>query len=121
MGNERHNPNGYIRKLAIGDRGGIDYWRLALNEMPSHSHNLHVWGHDAGWPKTGKTLKLTDNQKTLFKSENEKQRRDNNRNDNPVVITNTGGIDHAGNTPPFYTVVYLIKVNSVNAVNPVSS
>jgi hypothetical protein len=142
VGQERHNPKGFIRKLAIGDRAGTDFFRINEEETPLHNHKF-VHSHYSGAsfndknpgyfgsylhgqigevrPKPYGDLSndtLDGGEYRMFVSDpvahgtaNDKDWTDNDRKIQ----------HHAGFSPPFYTVVYLIKVNSVNAVNIVSS
>lgn len=115
----------------FGDTGGEENVALTITEIPTHKHDLEVWGDPNGSPHTpGKnTLKLTDLQIHNYKSWENLGSRDKNSGNPPVRITHTGGDKSIttvsgynansqetwatkphNNIPPFYALMYIMKL-----------
>jgi microcystin-dependent protein len=83
-----------LTERLFNKKGGEEKHELLLEEIPSHTHNLHVYGDPNGRPVTegGNTIKLTDRQTTRYRSENNTGTRDYNKDRPPVEIKKSGGV-----------------------------
>jgi microcystin-dependent protein len=102
---------------SIGAIGGETQHILTVNEMPTHAHDLQIWGDPDGASQTNNawTIKLTDIQNYPFVASNNTHCRDthqsqNNCADPPVRINNTGGSAPHNNMPPYYVLAYIMKL-----------
>ena len=96
----------------IGEKGGDENVTLTAAQMPSHSHELEVWGDPNGDPKDGGkwTLKLTDRQYHNYKSADNRGHRDRNNGNRPVKILDSGSNKSHNNMPPYYVLTYIMKL-----------
>lgn len=78
----------YIQKLQLGDYGGTDLQKMHIWEMPSHNHGNSVTGVCNGNCPGGDNTNFGTNQS----------------------IINSGGNQSHNNTPPYYVLVYIIKL-----------
>lgn len=94
------NLNGNNRFLrgnsSSGGSGGADQVQLSVNDIPSHSHDFYTWEWDNDYGNEGTPPGGTDNW-------------GNSGNYNNAVKS-TGGDGSHENKPPYYDVVWIIKV-----------
>jgi microcystin-dependent protein len=131
VGQGKDASNNNLTNRTLADKGGEENVALTLKEIPTHKHDLEVWGAAGGEPETNKkwTLKLTDRQEDNYKSWENLGSRDDNPGAPPVRITHTGGDNTIttvsgynansqetwatkphNNMPPFYALMYIMKI-----------
>ena len=84
--------NSNLTSLNIGDIGGEEFHQLSVAEMPSHSHNKNNFQGGNSGP--GDTPNASN------------YNYPNSSNTGP-----TGGDNPHNNLPPFYALVYIMKIN----------
>ena len=94
-----------LTEREFAENGGEENVALTLKEMPSHNHEMDIWGDPNGEPKTpGKsTLKFTDRQYHNLKTVDNRGARDTNPGVPPIRILYSGGDNSITNVPGFST------------------
>jgi microcystin-dependent protein len=108
IGNSRTDSSSYIFKMNVGDYGGTDHQVLNVNEIPAHSHRVNDWAsHNSGNSVHGN---VTHRGSWYTREQNQNGGAEDYNALFDSDSSGAGGGWGHNNIPPFYVLVYIMKL-----------
>ena len=99
----------------LGDKGGVEKHKLAVDEMPSHSHSVNDPGHLHNWTGSRQLAGTDDHNNTSEFSKGDRSTQDvvsknTDSRSTGITLNSSGSGSPHENMPPYYALAFIMKL-----------